>query len=80
MIARRKIKIQRKNLDIRPKQCIIANFRCSLNALSTTNEMHPLYYVEMKSHSPKIVYYKFEVATPKGCVVILVSFNFKVVQ
>ena len=57
-------------------QNIIANFRCSLNAPSTTCEICPLCYAQMKFNYPRIVHFKFEDITLKGFVVTLISFNF----
>ena len=54
----------------------LSDIRAALHSKFTTHEMHPLCYVHMKVHYPKIVYSKFESAALEGCVVILVSFNF----
>ena len=53
------------------QQYMTANFRCYLNASSTTDEIRSLCYAQMKAYCPKILRAKFEVATPKVCVVIL---------
>ena len=46
------------------KQFVKANFKYCLIVSSTTNEVSPLCYTQN------------EVLIPKGCVVILISFNF----
>ena len=53
------------------QQYMTANFRCYLNASSTTDEIRSLCYAQMKAYCPKILRAKFEVAIPKVCVVIL---------
>ena len=53
------------------QQYMTANFRCYLNASSTTHEIRSLCYAQMNAYCPKILRAKFEVATPKVCVVIL---------
>ena len=56
-----------------------SKFYCLLNASSTTLVIcfvNTLCYTQMKVNYLKIFLFKFEVVTPKGCVVTLISFDF----
>ena len=71
----------KRNLCLKLKQYILANFKCYLNTSSTANipqkyhEIHFLCYTKMKVSCSVILKLNFEVAALNGCVVILIPFD-----